>query len=969
MFAMKRNVLASLCLGFLFVFASGCKEEEAKKPPCEIDIRETVPLSLGQDPNQLKMTVEQLQFLSDSDVEWEDIELEVNMSGKRTVGQKLALSFNGFKFNRKDGRQTLENLNVLSQNNQSIAKFKLHRMYLNGADPFHLFLARIKKNKGVLDVKISGKDVKIINAKMTFKGRSKKNCPKPTPTPGSTPTPAPTPTPVAPETNLDSVDPSQSPTASTTIAFYFSSSTEGNTFWCSLDSSTPELCTSPKSYSNLASGAHTFRVMAQSPQGLTDSTPASYSWTVDTVAPSAVITNAGQLPTLTKSRDISFSFDSNEDGSAFLCSLDGGTAVACTSPRIYTGLSEGAHTFSVSAIDNLGNGGAEPATFRWTVDVTAPVTSFIDIFPPDAESNISSKTFTFSASETASFECSLNGSTFTACASPTSLANLAEGSYRFEVRATDPAGNQGLPSSYTWEIDTTAPVISLGAVSPAVGLTNAKNISVEFTVNETATAYCRLDGGAPAICQSPVEIKDLPEGGHLLEISAADVSGNLSSTMSLQWEMDHTAPVLSFGEILPSAESHLSATNVEIPVNLPAGTVLYASVNNSTPALAANPIQLNNLVEGVYSVSVYAVDTAGNASTPLVHQFIIDRTAPSVGLISEVQRDPTNSDRNSFDLSSTEENVIFECNLDFAGFAPCQSPKEVSGLADGNHTMELRATDLAGNVSGTVFHSWEVDTKPPTTTAVGTSSGDQATINLFTSEPDSPLFFCSLDGAPLAPCNYTVTYTGLSLGSHTFLAKAVDDAGNMDPIGAVYQFAVIKPIHTTITSVDPSTSPTNQLTMTFNFVADQSNASFVCSLDGGAEQICSSPKTYTGLGGGTHTFLVKAVDAFGNKDAVGASYTWTIDNTAPKVTGPSYMVTSTTITVSWTTDEPATEQVIYGLGSNLNMSTTESTTYTTSHSVLLTGLTPNTTYSIQVKGRDAVGNIYLTSLQFAKTSR
>ena len=72
--------------------------------------------------------------------------------------------------------------------------------------------------------------------------------------------------------------------------------------------------------------------------------------------------------------------------------------------------------------------------------------------------------------------------------------------------------------------------------------------------------------------------------------------------------------------------------------------------------------------------------------------------------------------------------------------------------------------------------------------------------------------------------------------------------------------------------------------MRYTFSTSEPNYTFECSLDGDAFASCSSPKSYTGLSEGSHTFSVKATDAAGNTDATPASRSWTVGTTTTSLT-------------------------------------------------------------------------------------
>jgi hypothetical protein len=236
---------------------------------------------------------------------------------------------------------------------------------------------------------------------------------------------------------------------SANAVFVFAAPQLTGKFSCSLDNGPFTPCKSPKRYSKLANGIHTFDVMVSDSTGIVGP-PASYSWTVDAAFPDTSITSGP--PALSKTADALFNFTSSEGGSAFQCKLNKTAFVPCSSPLGYRNLPSGKHTFQVAAIDGAGNIDKKAALYKWTIDTTPPETKIRS--KPPATTKSTSARFNFFASQRGStFECSLNGAPFTLCTGPVSYNPLFIGGHTFQVRATDPAGNTDpTPASYSWTV-------------------------------------------------------------------------------------------------------------------------------------------------------------------------------------------------------------------------------------------------------------------------------------------------------------------------------------------------------------------------------------------------------------------------------------------------------------------------------------------------------------------------------------
>jgi hypothetical protein len=174
-----------------------------------------------------------------------------------------------------------------------------------------------------------------------------------------------------PGTDIDSA-PSGSINDPTT-SLDFSSEDAGATFECRIDSTDDAdfaPCAAPFVTPSLDDGPHTFDVRAVNSMGNFDPTPASVTFTVDTVSPVTTITSG---PSGTTTNPVATFTYSAEPGSAFACGMDSGALGACpasgfTSPP----LALGPHTFSVQATDAAGNVEVSPVTRSFSV-VAPPV--------------------------------------------------------------------------------------------------------------------------------------------------------------------------------------------------------------------------------------------------------------------------------------------------------------------------------------------------------------------------------------------------------------------------------------------------------------------------------------------------------------------------------------------------------------------------------------------------------------------
>jgi len=737
----------------------------------------------------LKITSLDLDFQIDGHYYGKDGEISIDINGIQLYGNGHGRHYQVRKYD--------------SHQNRSWCSFHGAEMRRNGAVPLFVTLQQIFFHRGKLIVNIHSRSKDITNVTLEVAGYRMGDCASPTPTVtpvpsvGSSPTPSvtpvptpqntPTPTPYpAPVTMIQSIDPAGSTVASTSISFTFTSDQSGSNFLCSLDGAAASACTSPQLYSGLANGTHQFQVVAVNAEGTASTSPAVYSWTVNTTPPSVTLTST--WPAVTNQTNFSMAFNS-DDATSYQCSLDGAEAAECTSPFTAQDLGEGTHTIAVTAVNWLGVASDAPATFQWQIDLTAPEVQLTSVTPVENFVSNRSITLGFAANETSTFECNLDGRGYSACTSPTTYDGLTDGNHSFIVRATDIAGNVSVPATYTWTVDTTPPNLILGAITPPQGPTNATTISVEFAADEVSNYNCSLDGAAATACTSPWVSGIQTEGLHELQIQAIDQAGNVSDVTSVQWLMDFTLPTLVFGQMLPSPATYLNSNSFQAEVLPSEQVVLSCSLNGYDVSQPTSPITLSNLSEGNYHLDIVGTDTAGNLSAPLTHDFVVDLTSPVVSVTATAADTTTAETMNTFTFSGNEE-ATYQCEVDGAGFSACASPLVVSGFANGDHVFEVQATDLAGNVGEVAAVAWTVDTDttPPVATLPKTTvTSNSVTVAWTTNEPATSKVVYGLkialdqttDEDMTLVTDHSMTVTGLTPNTvYTVQGTGQDASGN-----------------------------------------------------------------------------------------------------------------------------------------------------------------------------------------------
>ncbi|WP_436881519.1 Ig-like domain-containing protein [Enterobacter asburiae] len=356
----------------------------------------------------------------------------------------------------------------------------------------------------------------------------------------------------------------------------------------------------------------------------------------------------------------------------------------------------------------------------------------------------------------------------------TDVRTLTDGSYQYQVRVIDNAGNVGATDSQDVVIDQTKPAattITVDSITQDTGLSGSDFITSDSQISLKGTlgaalgsgdhAQISLDGGVTWIDVSVsglswtyVDGRTLADGDYNYQLRVIDDAGNISATASQVVTIDTVAPdasktiaIDSISDDTGLSSSDFITNDTSLTLHGSLGATLadgeYAQISIDGGVTWQNVIVTGNswyyldsrtLGNQTYDYYVRVVDAAGNVGASAHQQVTVDTVAPDAAITVTVDNITvdTGFDNNDFLTSSTSYTLhgtlgaelgageFVQVSMDggttwvYATVSGTQwSYSDTRTLTDGSHNYQVRVVDQAGNVGATTSQAVTVDTQAP----------------------------------------------------------------------------------------------------------------------------------------------------------------------------------------------------------------------------------------------------------------
>lgn len=598
--------------------------------------------------------------------------------------------------------------------------------------------------------------------------------------------------------------------------------------------------------------------------------------------------------------------------------------------------------------------------------------------------------------------------------------------YHYRVTGTDSLGQTVTSSDNTFTTapppDTTAPTISAVAASNIT----PTSATIGWTTNEGSDSQVEYGlttgyGSTTTLISSLTTTHSSPLTGltastlYHYRVKSRDAAGNLATgsdnTFTTAAAPDVTAPIISAiatGSITSSSVVITWTTDEPADTQVEYGvTISYGSSSPLvTTKVTAHTVSLTGLTASTtYHFRVKSRDATGNLATSSDQTVNIpaapDNTAPVISAISATGITPSSATITWTTDELSNSQVEYGLTTGYGSSTTLDATlrtshtQGLSALASLTvYHYRVKSTDGAGNQSVSSDQTFTTaappDTTAPTITsfAASTITGTGAIVSWNTSElADTQIEFGLTTGYGTSSTvnsilltNHAVTMSGLSSQTlYHVRARSSDAAGNLG-LSSDLTFTTLDITAPSVSAIASSSisSTAATITWTTSEAADTQVEYGTTTSYGTTTTLVTALTTthsslLTGLSASTlYHYRVRSKDAVGNL-TVSTDQTFTT-SAAPDTTPPTISaltssgVTATAATITWTTSEPATTQVRYGLTTSYGSTSTLISSLLTTHSAPITGLSASTQYHYAAVSTDAAGNTRVSADQTFTTS-
>ncbi|VEL96022.1 Ig-like protein group 3 [Alteromonas sp. 76-1] len=631
-------------------------------------------------------------------------------------------------------------------------------------------------------------------------------------------------------------------------------------------------------------------------------------------------------------------------------------------------LADGDFTVTATAEDEAGNEASDNATGN--INTNSPTL----VLDGQGETNDSSPTISGSSSLPEGSTVTLtvtdsagNTQTITATVGAGGTFNadvntpLADGAYTVTASATDSDGNTTTVTDNGGTIDTTAPALTLenpgstGDTTPTLSGTtdlpggSTVTLVVTDSAGNTQTVNALVDANGSFSVDVPNAVAD---GDFTVTASATDSAGNTANA-NTTGDVDSQAPLLALDTQVSTSDvtPTISGTTDVAPGTLVTITVVDATGDSQSFQAAVQADGTFSadvpaaLAEGDFTVTATVSDAQGNTATANEANGNIDTQVPVVNV------NPLNSGNDTTPVISGNTdlpegavvvinitdsngdtqtiNALVDADGNFATEA-------LSPLPEGDYSVEVTATDDAGNSTTTSEDGGNIDTTAPLLTLNPQGTGNDETPNISGNTdlaPGSTVTLTVTDSAgntqtfdAIVDANGDFSAdvpNAIPDGSYTATASASDDAGNTtttSDTGTLDSSAPALTLEAQVTVSDtiPTISGTTDLpegsTVTLSVIDSAGNTqTFTALVDASGNFSADVPAP---LAEGDYSVTATATDSNGNSASV-TDNNGIVDTVAPVISLDTLGSNNdTTPTISGTTDLAAGESVTLSITDN-----------------------------------------------------